>query len=196
MTDLIEALEELEDLEFDEGTEDYEYDEARRRARGRAAARRPAPRTASGTGFFRPRPGTQSQNVTQTQLQTALAKVSADVKTNGEAIKTLNGRVNVLSSEQAQQGVALRREAAERKKEDTAIRAEVRKARELSMLQLLIQKPPTVELVRNGEAVTDVKLKQSNDSLLPILLMSGGLGGDGASGGGDNTMLLALLLSR
>jgi hypothetical protein len=134
--------------------------------------------------------------VTQTQLQTALAKVSADVKTNGDAIKTVNARLNTLSSEQAQQVATLRRESAERKKADAAIRADQKKIRELAVLQVLLQKPPTLDVTRDGGQVTDVTLKQSNDSLLPILLM-GGLGGDSSGGGSDNSMMMmALLLSR
>ena len=73
----------LEDFELDE---DIDADDAdfleRRRRRARARYRRP-PRTAPGRGLYQPRPS--SNYVTQTQLQTALAKVGQQINTNSEA---------------------------------------------------------------------------------------------------------------
>ncbi|HEX6749582.1 MAG TPA: hypothetical protein VF092_19965 [Longimicrobium sp.] len=197
MSDLYDAIEAL-DLEDDETfffEDDEADDEARRNGRTGVRFRRNV-KTGRGGGYYRPRPPAGSTKyVTQPQLQAALARVSADVKANSEGIKTVNARVNTLSSEQAAQGTALRKEVAERKKEGTQLKNETKKARDFAVLQLLLTKPPKVFA---ADGVTELKVVDQNDFLLPLVLL-GGLGGGGDSGGGlggDNSLLFLLLLTK
>lgn len=194
MNDLYEAIEAL-DLEDDEAffEDDEADDEARRNGRAALRFRRPV-RTGGAGSYYRPRPASgATKYVTQPQLQAALARVSADVKANAEGIKTVNTRVNTVSSAQASQATALRKEVVVRKKETTALKADVKKARDFAMMQLLLQKPPKVI---DKDGTTELKVVDQNDLLMPLVLM-GGLGGDsggGGLGGGDNMMLMALVL--
>lgn len=200
MNDLYDAFETL-DVEDDETfffeADDEADDEATRFARnGRGAARFRRPvKTGRGGGYYRPRPAAgATRYVTQPQLQAALARVSADVKSNSEGIKTVNGRVNTLSTEQAAHTTALRKEIAERKKEGSATKAELKKAQDFALLQLLLNKPPKVFA---ADGTTELKVQEQNSSILPLLLLSGGMGGGDSSGGGGmfgGNMMLPLLL--
>ncbi|HET7462469.1 MAG TPA: hypothetical protein VFJ82_14545 [Longimicrobium sp.] len=196
MNDLYDAIEAL-DLEDDESfffEDDEADDEARRNGRAASRFRRPV-KTGKGGGYYRPRPPTGgTKYVTQPQLQAALARVSADVKANSEGIKTVNARLNTLSTEQAAHGTAIRKEVAERKKEGAQLKADAKKARDFAMLQLFLQKPPKVF---DKDGTTELKVVDQNDFLLPLVLM-GGLGGGGDAGGGmgDNMLLMFLLLGK
>ncbi|MBW4655833.1 MAG: hypothetical protein KME20_22750 [Kaiparowitsia implicata GSE-PSE-MK54-09C] len=197
-----ETLEDmLEDLEYDEMYDSDESDDGdfaeRRRRTGRGRRRAPAPRTATGNQLFRPRPN--SQYVTQTQLQSALARVGGQIKTNADAIKTINTRLNTVSSEQTRQAALLRRESSERKKQDDLIKQDMRQKIELLTLLPLLSRPSS-ETIQVGERSVEVLTKSNNtlSMLLPLLLM-GGMGGSsagGSSGLGDNNsmMLMALVL--
>src|SRR5512132_3546977 len=92
MADIEALVEELEDL----AGEDYDEEEDDLAERRRRRIHR-APRTGSGGGLYRAR---ETGYVTQTQLQAALTRVGSQIKTNSEAIKTLNSRVATLSSDQ------------------------------------------------------------------------------------------------
>ena len=196
-TEDLEAI--LESLEADESDEADEMAEATRR---RPWSR---PSTATGTGLVPPRP--QTGYVTEARLQAALARVGAQIKTNSDAIKTVNDKASAISAEQARQTTALKKEAEERKK-DTA-----RLASQSQLLALLplLQTPKTVQLsaaVDNLPPGTKVLVDggDSLNTLLPLLLV-GGLGsgtglGSGSGGadtgsmGGLDPLLLVLLLSR
>jgi hypothetical protein len=118
--------------------------------------------------------------------------------------------MDAINDDLAAQTAALKKEAEERKKDAAALKKQVqeesRKARELSMLPLLLQRQPQIKLdtttltTPSPEAgkppvettvVTNVQLVQPSDNLTPILLAMG----DGM--GSDNSMLvLALALSQ
>lgn len=200
----METLESLlEDLEGFESDESDESDEARRRSR-RGGGRRSPVRTAPGTGLQTPRPNTQY--VTQTQLQTSLAKVGAQIKTNSDAIKSVSDRVSAQTE-------VISREVATRKKETDQLKKDLNQTRQMSAILPLLSRPSSVKLQRNAtdpETVTAEAPKvlvESGDTLstlLPLMLMGGTGGSTGGSGGGmfggdDSGMMmlvLALTLSK
>ena len=195
-----------EDLEaMAEALEDYEADEADIMERRRGARYRTPVRTAPGTGLFQMRP--QAQYVTQTQLQAALARVGAQIKTNADAIKTLNARVATVSADVAAAATALKKEVADRKKETDTLKRDLRQTREMAGIIPLLLQPHSVTTtsdvggIQKGTRV----MTDSGDSLsavLPLLLLGGlGTGGGSGSGSGDggsdsSMLLLALLLAR
>jgi hypothetical protein len=197
-----EALESLLDsdgyesvFEMDESDESDESDEARRgRQRRRGAG--PRPKVPSGQGLYKARP--TGNYVTQVQLKSAMDRVGAQIKTNADATKAVNTRVNVANDR-------IDKEAATRKKEDAELNKKIKKGQEASLLPLLLQKAPEKEtrtlsgVTVNGvagqtvEVVTNVK--QPSDNLLPLLLimgMGGGMGSDDSSMG----LMAVALLSR
>jgi hypothetical protein len=194
-TETLEALlDELEGFEWDESDESEE-----RSGRGRRSGRRPPPRTAAGTGLATPRPNTHY--VTQTQLQTALAKVGAQIKTNSDAIKSVSDRVSA-------QAEMLSKEVVARKKKTDELERGLRQTREMSAILPLLSKPKTVQLANNAvsPAVTSgtapKALVDSDDTLstlLPLMLM-GGMGGSSSGGGGmfgggdDNSMMMMMMV--
>ena len=168
-----------------------EDDEARRR-RGRR--RRPV-RTGSGANYYRPRP--QRQYVTQPQLQSALARSEKDVKANASAIKTVNGRLGSLSSDQQRHASLLKREVAARKKETEKLKGNLQMATLLPLLSTGGSVTTTTATEIGGATVpAGTRLQTAPDSfsaLLPLLLLGDGLGGGGDSSSG---LLLALVLSQ
>jgi hypothetical protein len=83
--------------------------------------------------------------------------------------------------------------------------------RQSSLLPMLLQRPPVVTLLQQGDTIgtgaTQVTLganeqvvtsiQQQQDNMLPLLLLSGGLGGSSnGDGGGNDMMMLALLMNR
>ena len=183
--------------------EDYgeaDYSEARR------GGRRSPPRTASGSGLSTPRPS--SQYVTQTQLQTALTKVGAQIKTNSDAITSVSNRVSTQTE-------LLTKEVAARKKESEQIKRDLRQTREMAAILPLLSQPSSVQLTAAAVPTGTTPPKALVDSgdtlstLLPFLLLggmggsssgSGGGGGGGmfGSGGGDDSssmMMMVLLLT-
>jgi hypothetical protein len=201
MSDLeMEAFESLDEAfdEYDESDEFAEARSARARARGRTAPLT-RPKTATGQGLFNPqRPNTNY--VTQTQLQAALARVSEQIKTNSTAITTVNARLTTISAEQDRQAAALRAEIANRRKEAETVKKDLRQTRELAALLPLLSRPSSVEIKggpETGLAANTRVLVDKNDSLsmmLPMLLM-GGLGGNSADGSSDNNMMMFLALA-
>lgn len=202
--DEMELLDDLDEMEYDEDDvfemfgedEEDDSDFAERRRRRRGLRRRRAPRTARGRGYYRQRPS--NKYVTQAQLQTALAKVGKDVKTNAAAIKTINGRINTLSSEQSRQAAALKKEIKDRKAESAKLKNNIQMA---TLLPLLTKKslPATAsEGTIGGTTVpAGTKIATEGDTLstlLPIFLLSGS-GGMGGMGDDSNMLLLALALS-
>jgi hypothetical protein len=180
----------LEDLESDEMDESDESDEARRRRRSFK------PRVPTGKGLYRSRPTTQ--NVTQVQLQAALARVGAQIKTHADATKAVSTRLNALNER-------LDKEAATRKKADVGTKREAQRSREMSLFPLLLQQAPKVEtktiqvLKPGAEAGTftseDVQVvtkvdTSSSSNMLPLILMMG-MGGEGSS---DNNMMMMMAL--
>jgi hypothetical protein len=197
-TEDLEAI--LESLEADEADE---ADEAVGRTR-RGFSSRP-PTTASGKSLVPAKP--QTGFVTEARLQAALARVGEQIKTNSEAIKTVNNKISTISAVQERHSATLKKETEERKKDIAGLASQ---AQLLALLPLL-QAPKTVKLnnaVDSLPAGTNVLVDggDSLNTLLPLLLVSGsgsgtglGLGGGGASTGslgGLDPLLLVLLLSR
>jgi len=189
-TETLEALlSELEGFEWDESDESDE-----RSGRGRRGRR--SPQTASGTGLSTPRPN--SQYVTQTQLQTALAKVGAQIKTNSDAIKSISSRVSA-------QAEMLSKEVVARKKKTDELDKGLRQTREMSAILPLLSKPKTVQLSAAAVPAGTTPPRAFVDSddtlslLLPMMLM-GGMGGSGSGGGGmfgggdDNSMMMMMMV--
>jgi hypothetical protein len=192
-----EVLEEiLESLEDDESDEMDEL--AERSRRGRRASHRASPRTATGKGLVPQKPS--SAYVTETRLQAALAQVGKQIKTNSDAIATVNTRINKLSDNIAAQTAALKKEAEERKKDINSLKSNVQLA---SLLPLLI-KPASKTLTGDaaGLKAGDKVLVESGDTLsalLPLFLL-GGMGSSadgsasGAAGGSMDQMTMLMLV--
>ena len=173
-------LDEAYDEAYDEDDESAEYDEYDEALRNRGF--RPSPvKTAPRGSAYKPRP-TNNGPVTQAQLKEALAIVSRQVATNGTAIKTLDGRVRGVTSEQARATTMLRKEIAQRKKDKDAFTKELQSTRELAALLPIIAKDnPIIGLLAatsgggglfgGGSAGSD-----STGSLLMTVLLLGGLG--------------------
>jgi hypothetical protein len=191
--DLETLLDSFDDYEYDESSD---YDESELLSEKRAALRpvKAAPPKTS----FKPRP---SQYITQTQLQTTVAKIDGRIST---LAKDTSQQVNTVKREQAKQVTILKKEIADRKKEAETARKELRQFRDISMLLPLISKPSSQTLTAEvGGLPAGTKVMVDKDDtmsmLLPLVLM-GGLGGssggsDSGSGfGGDNNMMMLVLL--
>lgn len=178
-----EQIDEYEALLAEMSEDDDESSKRRRLRRG-------PPKTASG-GYYRSRP--DRETVTQTQLQASLARVEASMKTNSDAIKSLNSRINALSISEEKQNANLKKK--------------VESANMTGVLPLLLTKAPELdtpkfievtsdttiggaEVKKGTKLLTEVAIKKTDDNnlLLPIALMSG-MGG----GGGDNSMMMMVL---
>lgn len=175
-----------------EDVDDESYDEATPLARVRQF-RRPAPRVATGNNLYQARP---TQYVTQVQLDAAMKRVGAQIKTNSDAVKTLNSRV-------ASDAGAIQKEAINRRQELAKLRSNIQMT---ALLPLLI-KPTSIEtktdtkfgdadVPKGTKVLTESKDKLS--ALLPLLMM-GGMGGMGGStdgkGGDDQMMMLVMVLA-
>lgn len=188
---MLEDLESFDesDLEFDEELEALlESDESRR---GR---RRPV-RTGRGAGYYRPRPS--NRFVTQAQLQSALAKISNDVKANAAGIKSVGARVDAAAAEQKKLAAVVKKEAADHRRDLSKLKNGMQMA---AILPMLTTKTITVaKATELGSTAipAGTKLQVAPDgmgAMLPLLLM-GGLGGGGGGGDESNTLMLALAFS-
>lgn len=187
--------------EADEADELFEADEA---DEADEAARRSRPRVATGRGLTRQRPGGTSQYVTQQQLETAIARVGAQIRTNSNAITQLGTRVSTAAT-------ALRRETTDRRNETTRLRSNLSQTQQLTaILPLLTQQPPgsvnIPAIPAGGAPAQTIQVTSAGTStlslLLPLLLFTGigdsggtgGTGGGGLFGGGDSSQLTTLVL--
>lgn len=161
----------------------------------RGGIRRP-PTASPPQSYSPPRP--TASNVTQTQLQTALARVSADIKKNADAIANITSQVSAVTTRHDKEIAGLRKE----------IRARTNDLSMSSILPLLLMQPQskqvgTVKIDSSGKPVLDgsgnfvldtesVELA-SNNSLLPLVLIlalsSGGLGGTGGGASDQQNIL-------
>jgi len=178
-----EVVELLEDI--DESDEEFDDERSRRPFRAKVP---------TGKGLFKARhaQGAQGNAVTQGQLQEALARVGGQIKAESDAVKALSARVNTLDTD-----------VAKTRKVVGSTRKEAANSRMMSILPLLLQKPPELTITRTSPTdanspVKDVAIKSSSDNLLPLILLMGmgGTGGDNGKGSDDNSMLMmALVLS-
>lgn len=194
----------MPEYEADEALDElFEADEADEADEAAPSWRRPnRPPVASGKGLYRPRPTTQY--VTQAQLQTALAQVGSQIRTNSKAVSQLNGRVAGAAG-------MVKKETADRKKETTSLKNNLSQTQQMAAILPLLTQPNHItvnaeiddgkgnsqipagtELLTNGTNTTNL--------LLPMLLMtsmgdsSGSGGGLFGGGSGDNSTLLMLAL--
>lgn len=194
----LEDLEALAAMEYDESDESDESDLSERRRQPRRVS------TAPGRNLYSPRP--TEQYVTQTQLQTALAKVGAQIKTNSNAIRTIDSRIASVRTEQSKQTAMLKKEISDRKKETESLKRGLQQTRELGVLLPLLSQPSSQTLSQPAGSLpagTKVLVDKGDtlSTLLPILLL-GGLGDSGGTGnnsggllgGGDGNSLLPILL--
>src|SRR5260370_12742667 len=140
------------------------------------------PKVASGQNLYAPRP--QTQYVTQAQLQTALAKVGAQVRTNSSAISQVGGRVAAASA-------TLNKESADRKKDITTVKNNLSQTHQMTAILPLLTQPKHITVGGDVQDVngttqimsgTEVLVDGSNSIslLLPLLLLTSS--GDGGGG--------------
>jgi len=146
----------------------------------------------AGKGLFKARP--TGQYATQAQLQAGLNRVGAEIRKTAQAIKTMTAQINKnnsdLTAANARQDSEIARLSGDLKKTGEG----GKKQNEMFMLMSLLQKQPELEPKTGGNAaaaklITDNVQIKKQDSLLPLLLMSG----MGGMGGGDNNMMLMVL---
>jgi hypothetical protein len=151
-----------------DGEVDEALDEARR------SAGRPPVRPSGGGNAYRSRPN--NNFVSQAQLQAALGRVSGQITTNSNAIKTVDSRVRNVTAEQVRVTGALRKEMSDRKKETEAVRKELQSTREMAVILPLIA---------------------GNNPLVGLLALGfggSGFGGGGSTPGDSSSWLLPALL--
>jgi hypothetical protein len=174
---MIESMEYNDSAESESyGDSSGEYNEASYGEAGYGEARRSPPvRTAPRQSAYTPRPPGTSAPVTQVQLQAALARVSQQIGTNSNAIKTVDGRVRGLATEQSRITAGLRKEVTDRKKDADALRRDLTSTRELSAVLPLITAGQTGPIAQLANLVF----------LLPPSLLSGSGSGDTSSNSGS-----------
>ena len=171
---------EFESSEWGESEWESEFSEARRRP--------PA------------RPGQYSQPplrgyVTQTQFQTALDKVRADVAQNSRAISGVGTQVDALSKRTRTEIKTLRDEF-------TRHRDETRNTLQTLAILPLLASGGTAKVMDNSTPSKEVTVATPPDSLtslLPLLMLSGSFGGTtggspSTGGGMDSGLILAVAL--
>jgi hypothetical protein len=208
--------------EFMEGIEGLESESESEAAEGRGRA----PKRPSSAPSFRPRQPPNTPNyVTQTQLEAALARSDAKIKTVADGVSTINTRLGALIA-------ASKKEAGERKKSvDTQSKDLNQKLQLLALLPLLVSPPvakhpqitlpstpiavvggtgtitlPSTPLLLSDDSGNQIKSvskpdKSTLDALLPLLMVSGmgtssgGMGFGGDGAGDSSMMMLALVLA-
>ncbi len=187
--------------EADEADEGYEADEM---YEADEAARRwpphPRPKLATGQNLFRPRP--TAQYVTQAQLETALARVGSQIRTNSTAISQLGTRAAAATA-------AVKKETTDRRKDTEKIKNSLSQTQQLAAILPLLSQPKTLPYPPAASGGTDANLvgqtllvdgSNTLNLLLPLLLLTsvgdGGAGGGGLFGGtgSDNTMMMLVLV--
>jgi len=166
--------------DYNEGEgESYESYEARRR-RGRAGRPAPRVRTAkAGNPVPRPTPGGFA---TKAELQATAQKLDARIATNSKAVSTLDGRVRTIGTDMDKLSAAFRKEVADRKIATDALKKGLDESRQLALMLPLLATTTTKTVAGVEDVVIDDG--DSMSKILPILLLSGGMGGSGGSGGG------------
>jgi hypothetical protein len=155
----------------------------------RPPGRRPA--TAPGRPFYS---APASKNyVTQTQLKSSLAKVTADVRKNAAGIKTVNGKADSNRSRLNQQNAINVRQG----RQIGTIRREMEQQAQTQMLMSLLSRTEDVTVVSDssGELASGTKLRFDRE-IDPITFLLPALAGGKSSGSGLNNPLLLLALMR
>jgi hypothetical protein len=169
------------------------------------------PQVARNRSYVTPRMG---PFVTQPQLSAALSKVRADTTKNSAAITNVARRVAAVQAVDVRQNRALTKQAkinVRQSKDIVALRKESKKASDMALILFLLSRPKAPEesdALVNPSLVGGVNLKagtkllidtgsgsntNSINSLLPVLLLMGGLGGSSDNGSDSSNMLLLAL---
>lgn len=184
----------MEASEFIESLEGWESESEWAEARGRGRSGPPRP---SSQPSFKPRPAPNApQYVTQSQLEAALTRSDAKIKTVADGVSTINSRLGAVAA-------ATKKEADDRRKTvDTQSKDLNQKLQLMAMLPVL-STSPTATVPDSGG--TDIQVlvpdPSSLNKLLPLLLITGLGGAGGLSAGGDSgtdsnsMMMLALVLA-
>ena len=200
----------LDAVEDDEDDDDFygEYDDdddaaerrrrrrRRRRHRSRRRRRRPASRARRRRYARRPSRG-GGRYATKTELAAGLARARKEVLRNAKGIKQLDARVAGVAAAGKDGRARLRRDTTKKLKK---LEADMKRQQQMSLLLPMLTKKDTTSFnvtsitnaagaqvpVPAGTVVTVSDTDSGNDSMLPLLLMSG-------SGGGDNSDLLMML---
>jgi hypothetical protein len=191
-----------EDYASEDSGEDYNEDLGERVLRFRRQNQARVPRVARPRAYSAPRTAT-SQYVTRAELTTALGKVAADVKKNGDAIQSVGRRVSSAEDVNSRQGRELTKQNKinERQGKDiTTVKKDLKKSNENALLMTILTQPKTLSATSKTDNVGDANVPigtklaigSDNSLLLPLLLM-GGLGG-GSGDGGSSDMMMPLLL--
>ena len=168
---------------------------------GGGGRRRPAPPTARGRNYFNPAMPTPF--VPRTEFVSAMNKVRADVTKNGNAIKTVNTRLNALQTTTRAQGQALKKQNqinVRQSKQLAQVRADMKKAQDQALLMTILMQPKKTDetdVTVNGQSVRGHLHYEEPDSnpLMTYLLFSMMFGGGfGGGGGGMGDMLLPIIL--
>jgi hypothetical protein len=175
------AYYEDEIAEVSEVDEFDEFDERARRAIRRRFPALPVPRPGN---ILSAAPSTRP--VTRAEFTNATRKLDEKISVNSRAIKTVEGRVNAVADANTRQNKAI-----------ATLQSDVKSVREISMLLPLLSSQKTAELADGTEVL--VPSDDNFSKLLPLLLLSGGLGGTGGASGGDANsglggMMLPLVL--
>lgn len=175
---------ETENAEFISKSPEFAYPEYQE-AGGWAEARKPQPvRMPPRQSSYKSRPpaGGTTNYVTEARLAAALARVDQKIGITTNAVKTVDGRVRNVISEQGRQAVALRKEIADRKKDADKLRADLKSTRELGALIGLIAPSGGTGIARFAPLLY----------LLPPETLSGSSSSGSSSGGllgGDNNLV-------
>ncbi|MEN2786468.1 hypothetical protein ACFOKI_05625 [Sphingomonas qilianensis] len=200
--ELLEAVEAVEDVE---DTEDYEDYESARRGRGaRPIANRFGKVATAPKGNPVPKKVADGY-ATKADLHVTAQRLDARIATNSKAVTTLDTRTRSIENETNKLRVEFRRELAERKAVTEALKRSLDEQRQLAVMLPLLSTQETTDALGVPNVVVDNGDQMSK--LLPILLLSGGLGGNNAAaatpgaspgmfGGNDNGMAtLAIMMA-
>lgn len=201
------VLEADEDIESDvEDIEsDIEADEAARPTRPSFA--RYTPGRTGGQSYYTPRTG---QNVSQQQLQAALAKIRQDVQKTSSNVTAVNKRVNTTQATVKSQGAALGKV----QKYAEGVKKEVQNFSSTSLLLPLLLMPKALAATGNDVLDSDgnvaipkgtaVDISTGKNNMLLLMLLLGGTSlfggssssnGSTGSGGMDQMTMLLLVLA-
>ena len=183
--------------EFSEG-ESWDSSEARPRPRfsrvQTAKSGNPVPRAAA-SGY-----------ATKAELHATAQRLDARIATNSKALSALDGRTRAIGGDVSKLRHEFRKEVAERKATTDALKKGLDESRQLAMLlPLLTTQSSTTLKTAAGDTFNNVVIDDGDQMsrMLPILLLSGGMGssgtgGSGSSGGlfgGDNSIAMLAMVS-